>query len=137
MAHDAVRGGSRTVTMTAAGLAVVLLTGAQSSCESRRQQNSSSKAEVSVSVVEYSVTSDARIDSITFVDANGRTVTRSNVGRSWSGSGPSEHGTVMISATTGDGSSMITCSVKVRGKVVQRSSAVGGGSTTVVCKTTY
>lgn len=137
MAHDVARGRSRTVTMAAAGVAVVLLTGAQSSCESRRQQGSTTNSQVSVSVVEYSVTSDARIDKVTFVDENGKTVTRSNVGRSWSGSGPAKHGTVMISATTGTGSSMIKCSVKVRGTVVQRASAVGGGSTTVVCKTTY
>ena len=153
MAHEVVRSRSRIITTIAAVLAVVALTGAQSSCEAQRNQYSSSKAKqsnsqvedsnsnsnvnVNVSVVEYSVTSDARIETITFLDEDGDMVTKSNVGRSWSGIGPAGHGTVMISATTGDGSSMIKCSVRVHGEVVQRASAVGGGDTTVVCKTSY
>jgi|SoiMethySBSTD1v2_1073268.scaffolds.fasta_scaffold921372_1 hypothetical protein len=153
MAHEVVRSRSRIITTIAAALAVVALTGAQSSCEAQRNQYSSSKAKqsnsqvedsnsnsnvnVNVSVVEYSVTSDARIETITFLDEDGDMVTKSNVGRSWSGTGPAGHGTVMISATTGDGSSMIKCSVRVHGEVVQRASAVGGGDTTVVCKTSY
>ncbi|HKX69505.1 MAG TPA: hypothetical protein VJN29_19985, partial [Intrasporangium sp.] len=72
-----------------------------------------------------------------FLDEDGDMVTKTNVGRSWSGTGPADHGTVLISATTGDGSSMIKCSVRVRGEVVQRASAVGGGDTTVVCRTSY
>lgn len=151
MAHEVVRSRSRIITTIAAVLAVVALTGAESSCEAQKNEHSSSKAKqsnsqledsnsnvnVNVSVVEYSVTSDARIETITFLDEDGDMVTKSNVGRSWSGTGPAGHGTVMISATTGDGSSMIKCSVRVRGEVVQRASAVGGGATTVVCKTSY
>ncbi len=64
-------------------------------------------------------------------------VTKSNVGRSWSGTGPADHGTVLIQATTGGGSSMIKCTVRVHGEVVQRASAVGGGATAVVCRTSY
>lgn len=136
--------------VVAVGLAVVTLTGAQKSCkvEQRVDQGSGSveqtvEADDSAgssdesSVVVYSVTSDARIKSVTYLNTNGKKVTRTDVGRSWSGNGPADHGTVLISATTGDGSSMIKCSVKVRGKVVQRASAVGGGSTTVVCQTSY
>lgn len=151
MAHEAVRSPSRIITTIAAVVAVVALTGAQSSCEAQRNEHASSKAKesnsqvedsdsqanVNVSVVEYSVTSDARIETITFLDEDGEMVTKTNVGRSWSGTGPADHGTVLISATTGDGSSMIKCSVRVRGEVVQRASAVGGGDTTVVCRTTY
>ena len=169
MAHEAVRSRSRIITTVAAVVAVVALTGAQSSCEEQRNRYSSSgnsadsgsqdnedsgsqdngdsgsqdngdsgsEVNVNVSVVEYSVTSDARIETITYLDEDGDLVTKSNVGRSWSGTGPADHGTVLISATTGDGSSMIKCSVRVRGEVVQRASAVGGGETTVVCKTSY
>ena len=151
MAHEVVRSRSRIMTTIAAVVAVVALAGAQSSCEAQRNQHSSSKAKesnsqvedsgsnvnVNVSVVEYSVTSDAQIETITFLDEDGDMVTKTNVGRSWSGTGPADHGTVLISATTGDGSSMIKCSVRVRGEVVQRASAVGGGDTTVVCRTSY
>lgn len=151
MAHEVVRSRSRIITTIAAVLAVVALTGAQSSCEAQRAEHANSKAKesnaqvedsnsnvkVEASVVEYSVTSDARIETITYLDEDGDMVTKANVGRSWSGTGPAGHGTVMISATTGDGSSMIKCSVRVHGQVVQRASAVGGGETTVVCKTSY
>ena len=158
MAHEAVRSPSRIITTIAAVLAVVALTGAQSSCEAQRAKYESSKAKksnsqvqdsksqvedsnsnakVESSVVEYSVTSDATIESITYLDEDGNMVTKSNVGRSWSGTGPADHGTVLIQATTGNGSSMIKCMVRVRGQVVQRASAVGGGDTTVVCKTSY
>jgi len=144
MAFQAKSRRSRIVKVVAATVAVVALTGAQKSCQTTtRSESSTVKVESSAdsngtsSVVVYSVTSDARIKSVTFLDADGKKVTRTNVGSSWSGSGPSEHGTVLISATTGDGSSMIRCSVKVHGKVVQRASAVGGGSTTVVCRASY
>jgi hypothetical protein len=151
MAHQVVRSRSRIITTIAAVVAVVALTGAQTSCEAQRAQHANSRAndsnskaeepdsevKVEASVVEYSVTSDARIETITYLDEDGDMVTKSNVGRSWSGTGPADHGTVLISATTGDGSSMIKCSVRVRGEVVQRASAVGGGDTTVVCKTSY
>jgi hypothetical protein len=161
MAHEAVRSRPRIITTVAAVVTVVALTGAQSSCEAQRNQYSSSRdnvdsgsqdngdsgsrdngdsgseVNVNVSVVEYSVSSDARIETVTYLDEDGDLVTESNVGRSWSGTGPAGHGTVLISATTGDGSSMIKCLVRVRGEVVQRASAVGGGDTTVVCRTTY
>jgi len=144
MAFQAKSRRSRIVKVVAATVAVVALTGAQKSCQTTtRSESSTVKVESSAdsngtsSVVVYSVTSDARIKSVTFLDADGKKVTRTNVGSSWSGSGPSEHGTVLISATTGDGSSMIRCSVTVHGKVVQRASAVGGGSTTVVCRASY
>ena len=64
-------------------------------------EDSNSEVNVNVSVVEYSVTSDARIETITFLDEDGEMVTKTNVGRSWSGTGPADHGTVLISATTG------------------------------------
>ena len=144
MAFQAKSRRSRIVKVVAATVAVVALTGAQKSCQTTtRSESSTVKVESSAdsngksAVVVYSVTSDARIKSVTFLDADGKKVTRTNVGSSWSGSGPSEHGTVLISATTGDGSSMIRCSVTVHGKVVQRASAVGGGSTTVVCRASY
>lgn len=144
MAFQAKSRRSRIVKVVAATVAVVALSGAQKSCQTTtRSESSTVKVESSAdsngksSVVVYSVTSDARIKSVTFLDADGKKVTRTNVGSSWSGSGPSEHGTVLISATTGDGSSMIRCSVTVHGKVVQRASAVGGGSTTVVCRASY
>jgi hypothetical protein len=148
MAYQGKSRRSRIVKVVAATLAVVALTGAQKSCQTTARSGSAtakveSTAESTAesngksSAVVYSVTSDARIKSVTFLDTDGNKVTRTNVGSSWSGSGPSEHGTVLISATTGDGSSMIRCSVKVRGKVVQRASAVGGGSTTVVCRASY
>lgn len=152
MAHHAVSRHSRAIKVAAAVAVVVALTGAQKSCQtiaqsgaskatvkSSAESGSGSKADSNVqsSAVVYSVTSDASIKSVTFLDSNGKKVTRTNVGTSWSGSGPSEHGTVLVSATTGDGSTMIKCSVKVHGKVVQRASAVGNGSTTVVCQTSY
>ncbi len=75
MAHEVVRSRSRIITTIAAVLAVVALTGAQSSCEAQRAKHESAKAKesnaqvedsnsnvkVEASVVEYSVTSDARI----------------------------------------------------------------------------
>ena len=151
MAHEVVRSRSRIITTIGALVAVVALTGAQTSCEAERAKHASARAQqsnsqiedsnsdvkVEVSVVEYSVTSDATIESITYLNEDGDMVTKSNVGRSWSGTGPADHGTVLISATTGDGSSMIKCTVRVRGEVVQRASAVGGGDTTVVCRTSY
>jgi hypothetical protein len=144
-------------TVVVAGLAVLVLTGAQSSCEQQRsssgsriQLKSESRADSSsggsggsagssssVSIVQYSVSSDASIRSITYVDRHGHKVTKTNVGNSWSGTGPASHGSILVSATTGSGSSMIRCTVRVHGKVVQRASAVGGGSTTVVCATSY
>lgn len=143
-------------TTGAAVLAVLLLTGAQSSCEQRRQSaqsdttvRSESRVEsssdgssagdsgTSRSGVHYSVSSDARLRSVTYVDRRGKKTTRAPWGRSWTGSGPASHGYVMVSATAGSGSTMIKCSVTVNGKVVQRASAVGGGSTTVVCAFSY
>lgn len=160
MGNVAGRAPSRLRTLGAGVLAVLILTGAQSSCEQQRAERrarieaeSGSKSEIkseskaeskaqsgsggSASSVVYVVTSDANIKSVTFVDGRGRTVTKTNVGQSWRGTGPAEHGTVLVSATTGQGSSMIKCSVRVHGTVVQRASAVGGGSTTVVCSTSY
>lgn len=148
MAYHGVSQQPRALKVIAAVVVVVALTGAQKSCQSSAQSGSTrakvdssagSRAESTVesSVVVYSVTSDARIKSVTFLDSNGKKVTDTDVGSSWSGSGPSEHGTVLVSATTSDGSTMIKCSVRVHGKVVQRASAVGNGSTTVVCRASY
>ncbi len=141
---------SKFTTTGAAVLAVLLLTGAQSSCQQRSQSGSSVRSESTVESnsdsssgsssrggVRYSVTSDARIQSVTFVDRQGKKTTKTPLGSSWHGTGPASHGYVMISATTGSGSTMIKCSVTVNGKVVQRASAVGGGSTTVVCAFSY
>lgn len=137
---------------------MLLLTGAQSSCEQRTASSSSNGSESRVesrvessagssggsgssasssSRVKYSVTSDARLKSVTFIDRGGNKTTRTFVGSSWSGTGPSSHGTVMVSATAGSGSTMLKCSITVKGRVVQQASAVGGGSTTVVCTATY
>ena len=144
MAHEGKSSRSTIVKVVAVAVAVVALTGAQKSCQTSTQSRSSTaKVESTAdsngksSAVVYSVTSDARIKSVSYLDADGNMVTRTDVGSSWSSSGPSDHGTVLISATTSDGSSMIKCSVKVRGKVVQRASAVGDGSTTVVCRSSY
>jgi hypothetical protein len=160
MGNAAGRAPSKLRTLGAGVLAVLILTGAQSSCEQQRAERrarieagseSNSESELksksesksqdgsggTASSVVYIVTSDANIKSVTFVDGRGRTVTKTNVGHSWRGTGPAAHGTVLVSATTGQGSSMIKCSVRVHGTVVQRASAVGGGSTTVVCSTSY
>jgi hypothetical protein len=140
---------ARVVTTAAAVIAAVVLTGAQKSCDtqlssstsgSKASSKASSKADTnassaSTSSVRYSVTSDASIRSVTYINSDGDKVTRSNVGRTWSGSGPGG-GRVMVQATLGDGS-WIKCSVKANNKVVQRASATGGGSVTVVCDTTY
>jgi hypothetical protein len=83
------------------------------------------------------VTSDARLKSVTFIDRRGNKTTRTLVGSTWSGTGPSTHGTVMVSATAGSDSTMVKCSITVKGKIVQRASAVGGGSMTVVCAASY
>ena len=129
----------RVVTTAAAVIAVVVLTGAQKSCEvSQRASSRSGSASVSAqqtSSVRYSVTSDASIRSVTYVNADGDRVTRTDVGSSWNGSGPGS-GRVMVQATLGSDGSWIRCSVKSKNKVVQRASATGGGSVTVVCDVT-
>jgi hypothetical protein len=85
-------------------------------------------------VVQYSVSSDARIKTITFLGADGGRVTQTNVARTWYGSGP-HNGRVMVRATLGDGS-WIECIVKADGKVVQRARSSGSGTVTVTCDTT-
>ena len=77
----------------------------------------------------------ASIRSVTYVNADGDRVTRTDVGSSWNGSGPGS-GRVMVQATLGSDGSWIKCSVKSKNKVVQRASATGGGSVTVVCDVT-
>lgn len=136
----------RTLTAGAAVLAVLLLTGAQSSCESRSSTNRSEsnvRAESDVRAessgdVRYGVTSSAQISTVTFVDSDGRMTSDVTVdGRSWRGVGPSEHGTVKVFATTSEDGATIECTVTIRGKVVQRATAKGDKGTIVVCETTY
>lgn len=138
---------ARVITTAAAVIAVVVLTGAQKSCETHRSSSTSgsnagsnagsnSSSAKSASSVRYSVTSDASIRSVTYINGSGDKVTRTNVGRTWSGSGPGD-GRVMVQATLSGDGSWIKCSVKANNKVVQRASASGGGSVTVVCDATY
>jgi hypothetical protein len=143
------RTGSKVVATVAALGAVVVLTGAQSSCDYQRSSASAKAGSNGVSAeakadngtssssasVKYSVSSDASIQSVVFINTDGKQETRSDVGHSWNGTGP-HHGRVMVKATSGDGS-WIKCSVKAQNKVVQRASATGGGSMTVVCDVTY
>ncbi|GAB3056632.1 hypothetical protein GCM10027053_17500 [Intrasporangium mesophilum] len=133
----------------------MVLTGAQKSCDTHRsggtsgsnqgsdsgsgsgsKARSSSSSAKSTSSVRYSVTSDASIKSVTYINGNGDKVTRTNVGRTWSGSAPGD-GRVMVQATLSSDGSWIKCSVKANNKVVQRASASGGGSVTVVCDATF
>ena len=138
---------ARVVTTAAAVIAVVVLTGAQKSCEvhsstssgksssrARSDSGSNESSARAATSVRYSVTSDASIRSVTYLNGDGDRVTRTDVGSSWSGSGPGS-GRVMVQATLGDGS-WIKCSVKADNKVVQRASASGGGSLTVMCDAT-
>ncbi|MGW5242205.1 hypothetical protein ACWEOW_25025 [Monashia sp. NPDC004114] len=142
---------ARVITTAAAVIAVVVLTGAQKSCDTHRsggtsgsnqgsgsgsKARSSSSSAKSASSVRYSVTSDASIKSVTYINGNGDKVTRTNVGRTWSGSAPGD-GRVMVQATLSSDGSWIKCSVKADNKVVQRASASGGGSVTVVCDATF
>ena len=137
----------RVLATTAAVIAVVALTGAQKSCQVQTSSSSGkSSASVSVSAdtddmsksasaVTYSVTSDASIQSVTFINSSGTKVTHTDVGTSWSGSGPSS-GRVLVKATMGNGT-WIRCSVKAGNAIIQRASATGGGSLTVVCDSTF
>jgi hypothetical protein len=144
-------GYSRTLTSGAALVAVLVLTGAQSSCENRSSSGGDSNVRVdsnvqvdsnngagSSSEVGYRVTSSAQISTVTFVDGDGKMTSDINVdGRSWRGAGPSEHGTVKVFATTSRDGARIECSITIRGKVVQRASAEGSKGTQVVCEATY
>jgi hypothetical protein len=123
------------VALVLAIAAIVTLTGAESSCKARTSSRASNNS--SVSVVVYSVSSNARITSVTFIDDNGKTRTDSSVGRSWSGGGPAEHGRVLVSATTSRDDAWIKCSVEIGDKVIQKSSAQGRKGTRVVCDVTY
>lgn len=132
----------RAAAVGAAVVSAVLLTGAQSSCELRTEShtNSSSQARSGTTItgsssrVHYKVSSDANIKSVTYIDSDGKRITRTDVGRSWFGTGTASGGVVMVSATTGTGGSTISCTMSMSGKVVQRATAMGGASTTVVCK---
>ena len=146
---------SRFITMAVAIVGAVVLTGAQRSCEATQSSAGAAANDAKVvandatvevksgskgntaeaaSVVQYSVSSDARIESITYLGADGDRQTQSNVSRSWYGSGP-HNGRVMVRATLGDGT-WIECVVKADNRVIQRARASGGGSVTVVCDTT-
>jgi hypothetical protein len=135
---------SRTVTLGVALVAVVVLTGAQRSCESSSSQSESNvKVEsddqaASSSDVRYRVTSSSQISTVTFVDTDGRMTSDVSVnGRAWSGVGPTRRGTVKVFATSSRDGARIECTVTIHGKVVQRASAQGPEGTMVVCEATY
>ncbi len=138
---QATRTTSRTLVSILAIAAIVALTGAQSSCRERStsfsESRSSAQSGGSSSVVKYSVSSNASIESVSFIGDDGRTKSDSSVGRSWSAQGPAKHGTVRVSATTSRDGAWIKCSVTVKGEVVQQASAQGGAGTRVVCETSY
>ena len=125
---------SRTLASVLALAAIVALTGAESSCKARSTNRSSSQ---SVSVVVYSVSSNARIDTVSFIGDDGRTHSDTSVSRSWSADGPGKRGAVSVSATTSRDGAWIKCTVTVRGKVVQEASAQGNAGTRVVCESSY
>ncbi|WP_347354017.1 hypothetical protein [Intrasporangium sp.] len=128
-------GPSRTLASALAVLAIVVLTGAQSSCRERASSDRASP-EPSGSVV-YSVASNAGIETVSFIGSDGRTKTDTNVGRSWSGRGPAKHGVVRVSATTSRDDAWIKCSVEVEGRITQQASAQGTSGSRVVCETRY
>ncbi|MDN5797853.1 MAG: hypothetical protein L0H79_19195 [Intrasporangium sp.] len=129
---------SRTLASVLAVLALVALTGAQSSCRERTDRSTDNRSSGrSTSSVVYSVSSNAGIETVSFIGTDGRTKTDTDVGRSWSGRGPAKHGTVRVSATTSRDGAWIKCVVKVKGRVAQEASAQGGAGSRVVCETSY
>lgn len=129
---------SRGLVSVIAIVAIVALTGAQSSCRERSSNfTRSGSSDKSETVVVYSVSSNASIETVSYTGSDGKTQSDTRVGRSWSGHGPGKSGTIKVSATTSRDGAWIKCEVTVKGKVVQKSSAQGGAGTRVVCMTTW
>lgn len=135
---------SRKATGLIAVAVIVALTGAESSCEARQSTRSSNDSndssgatdESSTEVV-YSVSSNARIEVVTYIASDGKTQSDRSVGRSWSAEGPAKHGRVLVSATTSRDDAWIKCSVAIGDTVLQNASAQGTKGSRVVCDVTY
>lgn len=119
--------------------AVVLLTAAQNSCQNRAETSDggggSAPNASSGTRVTYDVTADGQIASVSYTNSDGDIDTDIEVGNGWTGSArmPNTVTNVELSAVAGSGTSVLRCTIRVDGKVVQEAKAAGSSAKKVHC----